>query len=367
MGATAPAKVVIAGGGIAGVEALMALHDLGEHALDIEIVAARDVFVLRPQIIGVPWGGSPLRMPLSQLTAAFGARFVRGTVEGVDAASRELLLSDGSARRYDQLLLATGAVASVAYPTIDNVGFGGVPGSLARRGGDDLAIVVPPGSAWTLPAHQLALLARPGGPVTVVTPEHVPGEVFGPAAAVEVAALLARHDVTVRTACTVPIGSEEVRELGDRVVALPLLRGPGIAGLPTTTAGFVPVGEGQRVRGMEDVLVAGDAGDHHIKQGGLAAHQAEVAATTIVRALGGDPPPMSEGPVLRGKLVAGEDTLYLRRALDDDADAGTASARALWQPEAAMCAWRLTRWLVQHGNDLHADALGPLAHPPTPA
>ena len=53
--------VLIVGGGIAGVEALMALADLGDNRLQLHLVAGHPSFVLRPQIVGEPWGGPPLR------------------------------------------------------------------------------------------------------------------------------------------------------------------------------------------------------------------------------------------------------------------------------------------------------------------
>ncbi len=355
-------KVVISGGGIAGVEALMALRDLGEHRLEIEMISPHPHFVLRPQIIGVPWGGSPMRADLDGLAAQFGARRRPGTIAQVDVDGHAVRLTDDGVVPYDVLLVAVGAVASIGYPSVETVGFGSMSRAMAQQqDARSLAIVVPPGATWTLPAYQLALLARRAGPVTVLTPEEEPAEVFG-VGAQPVAEMLERHGIGVVTSCIIPIGSTEVQDLADHIVALPQLRGPEMPGLPGTLGGFIPVDELQQVVRAADVYAAGDAANHHTKQGGLAAHQAEVAATAIVNHLGGEVPAVPEPATLRGKLVLGNEVLYLRRVLDEQ-DPGTASTEPLWHPEAAMCAWRLTGWMNHHAEELRGDPLGPLAHP----
>ncbi len=53
----------------------------------------------------------------------------------------------------------------------------------------------------------------------------------------------------------------------DRVIALPQLRGPALAGLPQDGGAFIPVEEYGQVRGVERVWAAGDATDTPIKQG----------------------------------------------------------------------------------------------------
>jgi heterodisulfide reductase subunit A-like polyferredoxin len=52
--AVEPRDVLIAGDGIAGIEALMTLADLGDRGLRVRMVAAHPSFVLRPQTVGVP-------------------------------------------------------------------------------------------------------------------------------------------------------------------------------------------------------------------------------------------------------------------------------------------------------------------------
>jgi len=62
-----------------------------------------------------------------------------------------------------------------------------------------------------------------------------------------------------------------------RVVALALLEGPRIAGLPSDAQGFIPVTELGELRGLDGVYAAGDATAYPIKHGGVAAQKADVA------------------------------------------------------------------------------------------
>jgi sulfide:quinone oxidoreductase len=70
----------------------------------------------------------------------------------------------------------------------------------------------------------------------------------------------------------------------DAVVALPLVRGPRLAGVPADDLGFIPVDSHGRARGLEDVYAAGDATHFPVKQGGLATQQADVVASASPRA-----------------------------------------------------------------------------------
>ena len=156
--------VLIAGGGIAGVELLMALTDLGHGRLRVELVSDSPTFVLRPQTVGEPWGGPALDVDLELLCRAFGARFRLGEVVAVDPAAHRVDLSDGSKLEYQELVIATGAGMRAPYPGVGVVGFDPVPPAIAMHGGGDVAIVVPPGQRWALPAYELALLvAGPPG------------------------------------------------------------------------------------------------------------------------------------------------------------------------------------------------------------
>jgi sulfide:quinone oxidoreductase len=356
-------RVIIAGGGIAGLEALMALADLGDGQLDLELVAPRDHFRLRPQIVGEPWGGPVLQVDLAALCAAFGARFRRAGLAFVDAAARTASFTDG-VRPFDELLVAIGAVASVPYRDARVLGFGPLPDVLGTEGRADVAIVVPPGTSWTLPAYELALLVatRSHRRVRVLTPERAPCEVFGDEPASAVAGLLARHGVRVELGCALGPATD-LSELAELVVALPLIDGPALPGLRHDARGFLPVGENLAVVRADEIHAAGDVVTGTIKQGGLAAQQAEAAAIDIVRRAGGRLPHPPYAPVLRGKLTAGDGSeLYLRRRLDG-LDVGDHNTDPLWTVPGVVCARRLARWLDARREELGDHALEHVAQP----
>ncbi len=356
-----PRKVLIVGGGIAGIEALMALADLGEGRLRLQLVAGHPSFVLRPQILGEPWGGPPLHLDLDRLCRAFGASFTLGTVTGVNAEAQEVHTAGGETLDYERLLLAPGAQSALAYGATRTLGFGALPQALAAHVSGSVAIVVPAGTSWTLPAYELALLtAGEGRDVRVLTTENVPLEVFGPGTHAATRALLDRHEVVVETG-RAPDPGAPVSELADTVISLPLLNGPAFAGLPLDRRGFVRVDSRMAVPGAEHVYAAGDATAGAIKQGGLAAQQADTAAAEIVRACAGDTSRVPYAPVLRGKLsIPGGEELYLRRALDG-LDAGRSAERPLWQPSSVVCAWRLARWLSHRPGELEQYTLDHVA------
>jgi sulfide:quinone oxidoreductase len=59
MSPVAPWRVVVAGGGIAGVEALLGLSALGEGRLQVALVTPGDRFTVHPYAVGEPFGGAP--------------------------------------------------------------------------------------------------------------------------------------------------------------------------------------------------------------------------------------------------------------------------------------------------------------------
>jgi sulfide:quinone oxidoreductase len=362
--AVEPRDVLIIGGGIGGIEALMGLADLGEHALRLHLVAAHASFVLRPQVVGRPWGGDPLHIDLERLCRAFGARFTNATVTDVDAGAHRVSTAGGDTLGYDRLLLAPGAHLSMPYTATRVIGFGPLPSTLVAGHGGSVAVVVPDGTSWTLPAYELALLAAgPDGDrdVRVITPEAAPLEAFGPGTEDAVRSFLDRRGVAVQLSRLVDPDAPTA-ELADIVVALPLVGAPTINGVPRDRAGFFPVDERMAVRGCEHVYAAGDAIDRPIKQGGLASQQADIAATELVRSCGGSPPVLEDRPILRGALtVPGDRDLYLRRALDGRDD-GTTHDRPLWQPPGVVCAWRLSRWLAARQGDAAGSLLDHVAH-----
>ena len=99
----------------------------------------------------------------------------------------------------------------------------------------------------------------------------------------------------------------------------PVLLGPAVPGVPHDPEGFTSVDERGRVYGLDDVYAVGDMTSRPLKQGGLAAQQAGVAASAIAASAGAPVRVQPYRPVLRAVLLSGRAPLYLRNpAAEDD-------------------------------------------------
>src|ERR687897_3729923 len=93
--------VLIAGGGVAALEAALALRELGEGLFDVELVAPEHHFFYRPLAVAVPFDvGRVYRWELADLARAASATFTPGAVESVDADAHTVLLGDGRQLHY---------------------------------------------------------------------------------------------------------------------------------------------------------------------------------------------------------------------------------------------------------------------------
>jgi hypothetical protein len=130
----------------------------------------------------------------------------------------------------------------------------------------------------------------------------------------------------------------------DAVVTLPVLEGRPPGGLPADRDGFVPVGPMCEVPGLSAVYAAGDGIAFPIKQGGLAAQQADVAVAAILHGLGLAPEPEPFEPVVRALLMTGVAAAYLR---GDAAGHDVVSFDALWWPPTKIAGRHLGPFLAE--------------------
>src|SRR5689334_121780 len=104
-------RVVIAGGGVAALEAVLAFQELNaDHVMSVEVIAPDTRFVSRPLSVRDPFGPRSTRAyDLEPLVQQAGATLRHGQVDAVDPDDRLITLGDGTQLSYDALLLATGA------------------------------------------------------------------------------------------------------------------------------------------------------------------------------------------------------------------------------------------------------------------
>lgn len=365
---TGPHKVVIAGGGVAALEALLMLRELAEEQVTIDLLTPNGEFVYRPLEFAALFRDEQVRrFDLRRIAADNGANVVCDRLEAVWTDTQVAVTTGGSKLDYDSLLIATGARLRVGVPGAITVAAPGfrqdferllqdLASGLARR----VVFAAPGGTGWLLPLYELALMTADrlaagevAADLALVTPEEAPLEVFGSTASAEVARLLAERgvrfvpghwpvSVDVHGLVTAP--SEFVD--ADRVVALPAMRGPGIRGLPESPGGFIPTDDHGHVIGAERIYAAGDGTAFPVKQGGLAAQQADAAAASIAAAAGLEVEPEPFRPVLRGLLLTGAEPHYLRADIGRAGGMSETAERPLWWPAAKVAARSLAPYLA---------------------
>ena len=348
-------RVIVAGSGIAGVEAVLGLRELAPPDTEIVVVSPAHE-LLHQALTDVPWSmGGVTRHPIDRVCADLGAERIADALVAVDAPARTVTTRERGTLGYDLLLVTVGARRVMALdhallfgstldvPAVETL-LGLVHGGQARR----MAVVVPASVAWSLPAYEVALRAAgAGGEAVVIAAEERPAAVFGDAADA-VSDALATAGVEVVRGRAVDIGpgcvvlADERRVDADAIVALPWARGPRLEGLPADREGFIPV-DAYGAVAAEGVYAAGDGTTFPIRQGGVAAQQAAVAAAAIARLLGADVPSEPLKPRVRGALPTAEGPLYLEH------DLGSGEARVsrepLWQPPHRVAGVRLPAFL----------------------
>src|SRR3954469_12521135 len=368
--AAGPLEVVIAGAGVAGLETAMALRALAGSRVNITLLAPTDEFVYRPLSVAEPFGTDSARAyPLERIAADLGVTFVRDELAWVGARTQCAFLLGGDELEYDALVVALGARPTIPWPhALTFRGPRDVPmvrelvAELERGDVGSLAFVVPSGVTWPFPLYELALMtahrAREAAievELAVFTPEREPLEVFGREASDEVATLLDAAGVRFEAGVTVEVGAdggvmpprETVPREFDRVLTVPRLEGPAPRGLPYDDKGFVPIDAHGMVLHAEHVYAAGDGTDFPVKQGGIAAQQADAVAEMIAKRAGARVDPRPFRPILRGHLLANGSSRFLRGELHHRDDvASEASETTMWWPASKIAGTYLPPYLA---------------------
>ena len=363
-------RVVICGGGIAAVEGLLRLRRLLGDSLEATLVAPNDALRYRPLAVDEPFSRRGVRTyPLRTIARRTGTEWVEDALDWVDPDAQVVHTAGSGVLPYDALLLAVGArlVRPFDHVTVfDDAGADDAYHGLVQdvEGGytRSVALVLPEGPAWLLPAYELALMTaeragsmgEEGVSVSLVTPEPAPVAALGEDASRRVGELLERARVRLfanarpevpasRRLLVTPQGPElEV----ERIVAMPRIEGRSIRNVPSAPGGFVPIDERCRVRGLgERVFAAGDMTDFPIKHGGLGAQMADVAASGIAALAGDGLEPEPLRPVIRGVLHTGAEPLFLTARIEDGRTESEASSEPAWPPDEKVIAEELGPFL----------------------
>ena len=365
-----PLRVLIAGGGVAGLEALLALRELAGPRVATTLLTPDTEFVYQPLSVREPFaGGAATRHSLERITGELGAELLIDSLGWVAPGQHAAFTKAGTEISYDVLIVALGARREAPFPKVatfrggeDSESVHGLIQDIEGGYSSHIAFVVPPGITWPLPLYELALQTAARAhemgmspELTFVTPEERPLGVFGPEASADVAGLLETAGVAVETAAYAEVADGRHISLhpsgqtieADRVIALPTLHGPALQGLPADSEGFIPVDSHGRVHGVKDVYAAGDGVQFPIKQGGIAAQQADAIAEVVAKMAGAPIEPRSFRPVLRGKLLTGGKERYLKGEVSRGRDGiSEASDHSLWWPPAKIAGRYLAPYLA---------------------
>ncbi len=152
-------RVLIIGGGIAGLEALIGLSDLAGDRVAITLVAPDPEFTYKPMTVEEPFSPTPAeRHELAPIAAEFDARFVQAALTSMRPGEHLAELSDASALTYDASIVCIGARQRAAFERAAALRVAGEPlpindllRAAAAHDSRRIAFVVPPGVSWPLP------------------------------------------------------------------------------------------------------------------------------------------------------------------------------------------------------------------------
>lgn len=353
-------RVLIVGGGVAGLEAMLALRDLAGDLVEIELLSSEHHLWYRPLSVGEPFDVVAMpRFELQAIANAAGATFTAASVSRVEPSAHRVYTGTGGELAYDVLVVACG---TRALPALD--------GALTFRGPADvdrlrsllaeidagaarrIVFALPRRAGWPLPLYELALMtaahveerAIRGVQLSLVTHEPAPLAGLGKTASDAVTQLLRDRRIAFHPG-RYPLSFREGRlELvpddtlvADRVVALARLEGQRIPGIPHDRDGFVATDRTGRVEELEDVYAAGDITRFPVKQGGIAAQQGVHVAEAVAARAGADVTQHPLEPVVHALLLTGREPLYLRAEIGVAAGGATeAAAEPLHWPPAKV-------------------------------
>ncbi len=319
-------KIVIIGGGFAGLRVLYRLRKVLGTTVDITLVDRSEFSIEKPSLPEVAFVGkelSKVRIPLKQTVERKWSKFVMGSVMKIDPTSK-VIITDGDARiNYDILVIATGAVKD--YDSITgfrDYGFSICDDFQAERLAKRLEsfeggkIVI--GSArteWDQDSTSIKLDAPCEGPIgevmfmmdtylkergirekstiTVFTPGSVFFDDVGGSIHAELAPFMNEHRISVLTNKILTRIDEHAVNFNDGTdlesdlsIIIPPYRGPELITLSRLgdSRGFIKTNDEMRHRVYRDIFVVGDVNaDSMPKLGHIAIMQADVAAAAIIK------------------------------------------------------------------------------------
>jgi NADH dehydrogenase FAD-containing subunit len=305
---------VVLGGGVAALETALLLQSRLSGRVDVRVVSERDDFVLRQNLVYVPFGGEPTAATLSvaEACAHAGIGSERGHVEGVDPDAGRVQVRGGREIPYEHLVIATGAasgpnatpgIAEHAVDVSDLAGMLELRQRIVHLRGEAregtrrrVLFAVQAHDRLVVPLYEMALMldtwmrreeARDHVDIAFVTHETSFLEACGPRMHDVIDREFAERGIEARTSQHVDaVRAHEAAFAGGRTERFDLLvtippQRPAVSydGLPVDERGFLRVAaETRQLDGRPEIYVPGGASDFPLDDLFLALLQAEAVA-----------------------------------------------------------------------------------------
>jgi sulfide:quinone oxidoreductase len=319
-----PARVVVLGAGVAGQEAALLLARRLSGRVTVHVVSASDEFLLRPNLVYVPFGTDPAvgRLRVDETLPRAEIEYETGAVDGVDTDAGHVHLVTGRTLPYEHLVIATGAASwphavpgleQHAVSTWEPAGmltlrerFLHIRGRAREGARQRVLFTVAQHNLNPLPLYEVALMldtwlrrerVREHVELAFVTPEASFAEAAGPRMHEVIDSEFRERGVDGRASDrVVEVRPHEASfasggaEQFDVLVAAPAHRAAvRLDGLPLDERGFVRVQHATRqVVDHPELYAPGDAGDFPLKDSFLALQQADAVANHITAIVRGD-------------------------------------------------------------------------------
>ena len=394
------------GAGTAGLEALLSAREALGASVDLRLVAPDREFRYRPMHRDSLFRPARERgIKVADLVAETGATWVRDRAEVVRESERCLLTRDGDIVEFDYLLLAPGERPRRPLAQGYLWERGGDPsfldeiiGQIAAGKVSSVAVAIPRGARWSVPAYELALVlawsaAGTGAGIALITAEERPLGALGSAAAHAIAEELEQAGVETITGvelvdapergappmtvadliivpepaedetialigkptdpASVQIGTGVAREF-QRLISLPVMVGPGITGVASDHAGFVAVDESLKVCGSDVVWAAGGCIAGALEHSALSAQQADAAVAAITAACrdagAGESAIGRDAVEITGVLLTGQRAHWLA---ENPIGTPEPSTRCMWWPPGRAVGKTLARRIAAWDPSVH--------------
>lgn len=324
MTANGKPRVLVLGGGFAGLEAAFYLHWRLDDRADITLVSDQDHFLFKPNTIYIPFGLDPekLHIDLAKPARRAHIKFVHAKAREIDPEAKTVGV-DGETLPYDFLVVATGAgmrpdeVVGLAENALTiwteedmlklREAFSELASAAGARERRQVLFLVPPNNKCSGPLYEMVMMldtwlrrkrVRENVHITWTTFERGYIQVFGPRLHQVVDAEFRRRGIDGRTQHVVSEVTPDavIYENGERlpydllVSFPPYVAANRYPSLPADDRGFVQtVFETRQVAGHPEVYAVGDTADFPVKQAFLAFLQADAAAQHLAtQVLGGN-------------------------------------------------------------------------------